>query len=448
MALSDEKMKKISNAYGLKEFTPFQLDFFEQVMDKDDSDSRYDAFVELSRGHLPSNISEVYDALKKRDYRMKDDNDINVYVDRVASRHLKKFDWMFSSLFAAYQRQLQKDIDIVIWGCGCGLELLALYDQSIRQGNHQFWTVVNSITLIDISEPALKRAKEIAEVLFPLTRTISTHQCDLRDDCSIKNLPLTVRYELSTRLHILSNILDLIDKPSVFSGALKEICTANGECNEIFVAMSPGDPSGRVARKMQIFRENWNEVAQEIKTEKNKPFGCEYAFFECNTQRNDPVYAAYLDFPVVANTFHELRGFEELGVRRLAEKLLHCKIDKGYFFDVYKHVRMMGSGKSGYLLVFAPDPGDIHKICFVVFGDINQVKKPAILRRWIEECSEKVTDDKILEYADGFSIPREKKSVERIRNFGERCLIWQYLWDGTGHRAQSYNSMIMMQNMA
>ena len=129
MALSDEKMKAISREYGLREATPFQLSFFEKVIGQEDSSSRYQAFVDLAKEHLPPDVPAVYDALKRRDYQMKDETDINVYVDRVAARHWRKFEWMFSSLFAEYPRQLLKEIDLVVWGCGCGLELLALYDQ-------------------------------------------------------------------------------------------------------------------------------------------------------------------------------------------------------------------------------------------------------------------------------------------------------------------------------
>ena len=290
----------------------------------------------------------------------------------------------------------------------------------------QLWAVGNAVTLIDISDGALSRSKEIAEVLFPLAQEIVAIKCDLRDLKAVGEIRFPYRELQSSRLHLLSNVIDLLDAPAGFSRVARRISAFRSaqekeDFNEIFVAMAPGDASGKVRRNMSRFQDEWKDVARQAQVVENRPFGCEFVFFEANTLRAAVVYSAYLDNPVVAETFRVLKGVECVDSRALVSALLSYAIDAGHFFDTYKHVRLMRSASKGHYLMFAPDVGDAHKICFLVLGDIEVVGRHDILRRWVKECVGCVEDSQIVECAKGFDIPRVKGSVESTR-------FWRRVW--------------------
>ena len=224
-------------------------------------DSLYDAFVRLSEKALPTDADARYMYLRSPQGKFiaRDEADVDVYVVRVAKRHIPKFRWLYDGLFKAYPEVFGKDIDLVVWGCGCGLDLLALYDRALEQKNPQLWTKVRSVTLVDASKAALERAKVIAEVLFPLAGSIQTVVCDLTRPLEIKRFvglrPLTAYLP---RIHLISNLLDLFDDVIPFATAVKERAARNvGRnlyFNDLVVAFSPEYRGGRVARNVAAFQ--------------------------------------------------------------------------------------------------------------------------------------------------------------------------------------------------
>jgi hypothetical protein len=147
---------------------------------RDDTQSIYDSFVKISTDSLPKDADERYKYLYSDvgKFISRDESDVDVYVHKVARKHLPKFKWLYENLFKTQKEIFSKDLDIVIWGCGCGLDLLAFYDCAMAQKNPQLWTTVRHITLIDISDAALKRAETMAKILFPMA-SISVVKCDL-----------------------------------------------------------------------------------------------------------------------------------------------------------------------------------------------------------------------------------------------------------------------------
>jgi hypothetical protein len=147
---------------------------------RDDTQSLYASFVKISTDSLPKDADERYKYLRSDvgKFISRDESDVDVYVHKVARKHLPKFKWLYENLFKTQKEIFSKDLDIVIWGCGCGLDLLAFYDCAMEQKNPQLWTTVRHITLIDISDAAIKRAETVAKILFPIA-SIAVIKCDL-----------------------------------------------------------------------------------------------------------------------------------------------------------------------------------------------------------------------------------------------------------------------------
>lgn len=253
--------------------------------------SLYDGFVNMSERRLPYDAKVRYLRLRQSGFVMKDDSDIDAYTHFVARKHIPKFQWLYESLFRQYRSVFTAPIGLVIWGCGCGLDLIALYDQAMKEGNPNFWLVVKSIALIDISEPAMNRAKEIAEVLFP-TAEIKTFNVDLRDGNQVeRRVKLETLFPYLPRVHLLSNIIDLFDDIKNFASSVSRVCARpypheDGRpgfiYNEIFVAFSPDYRGGRVKGNMDGFRAAWGKLASDLTLLGDAPLNCEYAAFAFN----------------------------------------------------------------------------------------------------------------------------------------------------------------------
>ena len=106
-----------------------------------DSESIYDSFVRISVDSLPKDVDDRYRYLYSDvgKFIARDEADVDVYVHRVARRHFPKFKWLYGNLFESQKEIFSKDLDIVIWGCGCGLDLLAFHDCAMIQKNPQLW---------------------------------------------------------------------------------------------------------------------------------------------------------------------------------------------------------------------------------------------------------------------------------------------------------------------
>ncbi len=304
--------------------------FSERLFDAIQEDvSLYEAFLKTCCDNLPNDADARYDWLRRNGYVARDEADINVYVSRVASRHYPKFQWLYDNLFKNNGGLFQGELDLVIWGCGCGLDLLALYDRAMQQNNPQLWLVVRSVTLIDISDVALMRAKEIAEVLFPTARgRIGTRKIDLKNDASFKiDIPHSILF--TPRLHLISNVIDLFDGETAVLDFAKKVMVGVGRryindkgqsrdyYNDIWIAFSP-EYGGwrRVAQNMSIFKSKWEKygLAVNIDQEGDDPNKCAYVAFAAETLARRSYYLAS------KQRKRQMRGFV---------KGLNCAFDKG-----------------------------------------------------------------------------------------------------------------------
>lgn len=351
---------------------------------QDGCESLYGEFVHLCREILPPDIDERYEWLKNNGYAVRDDADIAVYVHKVAARHQPKFQWLYDNLFQQYPNVFQGELDLVVWGCGCGLDLLALYDRAMKQGNPQLWLTVRSVTLLDISETALSCAKEFAELLFPCARgRIVGHVCDFKDFDSEKiGIPNSFIY--TPRLHLISNVLDLLSQEqlAVFVAKQKQCTARNSYFNEMFVAFSPEyrNWDRTVSRqKLEAFRAEWGEKATDVSVSGDEPANCVYATFEYNDLLKDNAYRLYASANRCLRNIVRGRnrcldeGCSDKKLAYLQGKLSTLTIgDKNFFecyewADVQKYVNKRDEAVIDRIL-FVPRRGVGVVPCVIVFG--------------------------------------------------------------------------------
>lgn len=334
-------------ALQAKRETPFEEDFHRCLLS---NEPLYDAFLRMSAARLPRDAAARYARLRRTGFIMQDAADVDTYTHRVGRRHVPKFKWLYRSLFENYRRTFTSQIGLVVWGCGCGLDLIALYDQAMREGNPNFWLTVKSITLVDISTAAMMRAKEIAGILFPAA-TVTTVVVDLRDSAKIKEcVRLEALFPYLPRVHLLSNIIDLFNDVTDFARAVWSVSarripnadrSAGWMWNEICVAFSPEYRGGRVRDNMRRFRESWRDRAEDLKLVGDAPQNCEYAAF---TYRYLGEFTAgYACFesggPLFWRMLRTLQGrLADRELLRLMQQLSETMMDGHAFTELYAYV--------------------------------------------------------------------------------------------------------------
>lgn len=184
----------------------FENRFGEFIDRSSDCDSPYQFIQNQANSYSCPDRDIRYAWLKKNGYSARDMDDVNVYISKVATKHKEKFNWLFGELMKRRPDDFCGSVRLVCWGCGCGLELPALYEQSLKKEIHEFWMSVKKITLIDRSESHLLRAESIARVLFP-DAEIKIYQIDLIND-AIPPLSESVSC-ISPTIHLLPNLIDL-----------------------------------------------------------------------------------------------------------------------------------------------------------------------------------------------------------------------------------------------
>lgn len=395
--------------------------------------SLYDAFVRLSEKALPADADVRYQYLRSPQGKFiaRDEADVDVYVVRVAKRHIPKFRWLYDGLFKAYPEVFGKDIDLVVWGCGCGLDLLALYDRALEQKNPQLWTKIRSVTLVDASKAALERAKVIAEVLFPLAAgSIQTVACDLTQPQEIKRSvglrPLTAYLP---RIHLVSNLLDLFDDAVPFATAVKERAARNvGRnlyFNDLVVAFSPEYRGGRVARNVAAFQHAWDEhgLAEPMKTIGDGPLNCEFCAFAYRTlaKLKDRCYLSYMGGKnrslnsLVAKCPTVEHGFD---FHAFVTALSRTKVNAMNFFRVYQWVETRRYKGRLERVVFVPDP------------DLSPRPAPCVVE--IVRPGESVAQ--LMEKAPKRALDclKERMGDEAVAIGGKDCDFTVWRWDGNG----------------
>lgn len=212
----------------------------------------YTNVIQLAQKALPNEeeVKRRYERLRGEGHFVcEDENDVNVYISKVANKHIGKFRALYTHLFETYHDLFSHQVDLIVWGCGCGLDLIAFYETAMQTGTPETWVSVRTVTLIDLSTAALTRATECAEMLFPCAE-ITVVSCDLQDTKSVDEIfeLFKPRFLLTPRIHLFSNILDLLGN-RFCQRFWDKISTSNERgYNEFIIAFSP------LYRSIEAFR--------------------------------------------------------------------------------------------------------------------------------------------------------------------------------------------------
>ena len=362
-------------------------------------ESVYESFFRICRECLPFDADTRYQWLKVNGYIARDEADIRVYVARVAAKHRARFKWLYDNLFVRFPYVFQNEVDLVVWGCGCGLDLLALYDRAMQQDNPQLWLTLRSVTLIDKSKVALKWAKEIAEVLFPVTKSkIVTRVCDFKSEERLQ-LQIPPSFVYTPRLHLVSNVIDLLsaDQLKLFANTQKDVCarTLHGKkwFNDMFVSFSPEYRNYdwvSTKSKMDSYRDAWGENATDIVVGGGDPDLCAYTTFTLNNFKNSLPYKTYVSGNRCLRNLVRCRnrcldeGCDDYVFRGLHKVLYDVHIGDRNFFDCYEWVDIQTwKDKHGQVhidrILFVPNDNTNICPCVIYFqqpnGDIDVKKK-------------------------------------------------------------------------
>lgn len=219
--------------------------------------------------------ADIYARLRSGGFICQSPEDVYVYIERVADKHRDKFKAVYDRLITAEYIGITRRVDLVVWGCGCGLDIAALCDALRSDTNAGRWLEIRSVLLLDISETALTFAKALTRKLLPVTRVRSIHfditrldedECKKRLSCEMRK----DRFRATPRVHLFSNILDLLKPKEVrhFGNTLTDLMVGwnSAAIRETVVAYSPTYKkyNSTSEDKMSAFREGLSQGKVEV----------------------------------------------------------------------------------------------------------------------------------------------------------------------------------------
>ena len=417
--------------------TDFQKRFHEYCIECDAEQKKYSMFhgyVKLCR-----EIALSEDSAITRQY--------NMAAWIAACKHWPRAIWVARHLFKDYQHMLVGDIDLVLWGCGAGLELLAIYDQALQCDIPQIWTVVRSVTLIDCDREYSERAKEIAEVLFPMARgKIKSLVCDFNNAMDVSFLSADIQSQVTDRytprVHILSHSIIRNSDTIALSKAIKSAVVMRNKkgepfFNEIFAASAPGKERVELYARMREFELIWNEErgSGEPEDVQASPLGVYYAF-HCFTD-NPLCEPLRSENPIFRNLLGMARSEpNQIEWSYMISALARRMVRGRAFADVYGYVKeiYLRSNLDRYqrCLYFAPFAGVEVRGFIVMLGkpDVqNRYEKMNLAKSWLFQFERNSNLDSIKELARklrhvqrGQVVKAEYRQLMRI----VRLIAWNF----------------------
>ncbi len=206
-------------------------------------------------------LDKLYNDLKRGKDIIDDEMHLNMYLRSFGKMHKAKLDTAYACLPDA-SSIFSEDIEIYDWGCGQGIASICLLD--FLQSNHISSNII-AVNLIDPSNPATKRAKEVIScfdnslIVNVVNKTFDKLQ---EDD-----------FVLSSRrkLHLFSNILDvesfdlaqfiqLFQKS--FFGSNYFVCVGpyysnNRRVDEFVAATDPDDMFATYNKERGMWQNDW-----------------------------------------------------------------------------------------------------------------------------------------------------------------------------------------------
>ncbi|MBR6082548.1 MAG: hypothetical protein IKP62_06460 [Salinivirgaceae bacterium] len=175
----------------------YKLKYIEDV-----SFGRIRAFAQSFVNELPQElIDDIYDQLNRGLDLLQNEPQMLVYLYSFGNMHEAKLRYAFDQLPDAFREQHK--VNIIDYGCGQAIGTMCYADFLRENGIEQN---IDTITLIEPSEICLRRAALHAKTFFP-NAEIST-VCKGFDDLEADDIQCD---ESTPTLHILSNVLDILD---------------------------------------------------------------------------------------------------------------------------------------------------------------------------------------------------------------------------------------------
>lgn len=197
----------------------------------------FDSIRNLSFRRCPNLYSEhdktLYDSIERGQKILTTEEQVDKYMQAFGKKHYLKFVTLFSKIPPSV---FNGAFDLIDWGCGQGLGVIALADICRKTLDREIESKVRQITLIEPSKIALQRAIINTRYCFPESLVIPINKTfqELSDSdfSGVATLP---------RIHLFSNVLDMdcfVDNDLLISFANKVKKGAFG-FDEYFICVSP-----------------------------------------------------------------------------------------------------------------------------------------------------------------------------------------------------------------
>lgn len=193
----------------------------------------------------PNQIQQdAYDSLKRGTAVLYHGLQMDAYLNAYGRMHQAKLNYAYKHIPESFLAQ--NEINIIDYGCGLGTGIMCFADFLRKQG---FILKVNTITLIEPSEPTLKRAALHSRLFFHNANIITINkgfdQLTKEDIVCQDNIPT---------LHILSNVLDLDFDLDNFASLVRNCIRG---CNQ-FVCVGPYFHDYQKDVRMEMFADSLN----------------------------------------------------------------------------------------------------------------------------------------------------------------------------------------------
>ena len=213
-----------------KDIPTFELvrDVAIAILQKQPNQIQQDAYDSLNRG-----TAVLYHGLQ-----------MDAYLNAYGRMHQAKLNYAYKHIPESFLAQ--NEINIIDYGCGLGTGIMCFADFLRKQG---FILKVNTITLIEPSEPTLKRAALHSRLFFHNANIFTINkgfdQLTKEDIVCQDNIPT---------LHILSNVLDLDFDLDNFASLIRNCIRG---CNQ-FVCVGPYFHDYQKDVRMEMFADSLN----------------------------------------------------------------------------------------------------------------------------------------------------------------------------------------------
>jgi len=273
---------------------------------------------------------ELFEALNRGIDILDSEPQMTTYLYAFGKMHQAKLEYAFSKLPKEFLKQ--PEINIIDYGCGQALGTMCYADYLRENGYSQ---KIKTITLIEPSEMCLRRAALHASVFFPdaEANTINKSFDELKGDtiCFDENIPT---------LHILSNVLDILDFDLVgFANLIKEHIKGYNQ----FICVGPyfnySDKDNRMKDFLSFMqgKEIFSKPFDKFEFDKDKAWTAQVLCFSIGGMTEEKLSTEVTDEDIENGVKDEFGVIYSLDGKRL----LKCENEKIVSYTINKSTRII-----------------------------------------------------------------------------------------------------------